>query len=125
MRITAQTTRNAYLRHLERNYENKFNSEMKINSFRQWQEASECPAQAAHAMRVRKAMSELNTYKNNLLTAENIYSSAESSVMAISEIIQTTYEKCIEAANGTSSDVHTHDPDQLEMIALSVDAYEP
>lgn len=123
MRITAQTTRNAYLRHLERNYENKFNSEMKINSFRQWQEASECPAQAAHAMRVRKAMAELNTYKNNLLTAENIYSSAESSVMAISEIIQTTYEKCIEAANGTSSEVHTHDPDQLEMIALSVDAF--
>lgn len=96
---------------------------MKINSFRQWQEASEAPAQAAHAMRVRKAMANLNTYKSNLLTAENIYASAESSVMAISEIIQTTYEKCIEAANGTKSDVHTHDPDQMEMIATSVDAY--
>ncbi|MCM1298577.1 MAG: hypothetical protein NC203_08675 [Firmicutes bacterium] len=123
MRITAQTTRSTYLRHLERNYENKFNSEQKIASFRQWQEASECPATAAHAMRVRKAMANLNTYKNNLQTAENIYSSAESSVMAISEIIQTTYEKCIEAANGTSSTVHTHDPDQLEMLATSVDAF--
>lgn len=123
MRITANMTRSAYLRHLERNYENKFGSETKINSFRQWQEASECPAQAAHAMRVRKAISNLNTYKNNLQTAENIYASAESSVMAISEIIQSTYEKCIEAANGTSADVHTHSPDQMEMIANTVDTF--
>ncbi|MDE6725767.1 MAG: hypothetical protein K2J79_09200, partial [Ruminiclostridium sp.] len=65
----------------------------------------------------------LNTYQENLKTADNIYSNAESSVTAISEIIQMTYEKCIEAANGTSSDVHTHAPDQLEMIAVNVEAY--
>lgn len=123
MRITSQTSRNTYLKHLESNYENLFNSQKKINSFRQWQEASECPTKAAHAMRVRKAIANLNTYQDNLLTADNIYSSAESSIMAISEIIQTTYEKCIEAANGTNSEAHTHTPDQLEMIAQSVDAY--
>ncbi len=123
MRITSQMARTSFLRNLERNYENQYNSEKKITSYRQWQEASECPAQAAHAMRVRKAMDNLNTYKSNLQTAENIYASAESSVMAISEIIQSTYEKCIEAANGTSQDVHTHSPDQMEMLATSVESF--
>ena len=74
-------------------------------------------------MRVRKAIANLNNYQYNLKTANSIYTEAESSMMAISEIIQLTYEKCIEAANGTSADVHTHAPDQLEMIATGVEEY--
>ena len=123
MRVSNQTVTRNYLRRLETNYSNKFNSERKIAGFRQYDEASEMPAQAATAMRVRKAISNLNTYQENLKTADNIYSNAESSVTAISEIIQLTYEKCIEAANGTKSDVHTHAPDQMEMIAVNVEAY--
>ena len=123
MRVSNQAVSRNYLRRLETNYSNKFNSERKIAGFRQYDEASEMPAQAATAMRVRKAIANLNTYQENLKTADNIYSNAESSVTAISEIIQLTYEKCIEAANGTSSDVHTHAPDQLEMIAVNVEAY--
>lgn len=123
MRVSNQTVKRNYLSNLERNYSNKFNSEKKISAFRQYDEASEMPAQAATAMRVRKAISNLNTYQENLKTADNIYSNAESSVIAISDIIQLTYEKCIEAANGTSADVHTHAPDQLEMIAVNVEAY--
>ena len=123
MRVSNQAVSRNYLRRLETNYSNKFNSERKIAGFRQYDEASEMPAQAATAMRVRKAIANLNTYQENLKTADNIYSNAESSVTAISEIIQLTYEKCIEAANGTSSDVHTHAPDQMEMIAVNVEAY--
>lgn len=123
MRVSNQTVKRNYLSNLERNYSNKFNSEKKISAFRQYDEASEMPAQAATAMRVRKAIANLNTYQENLKTADNIYSNAESSVTAISEIIQLTYEKCIEAANGTSADIHTHAPDQLEMIAVNVEAY--
>lgn len=123
MRIATQTVTRNYLRRMEDNYSKKYDSERKIAGHRQFDEASEMPAQAATAMRVRKAIANLNTYQENLKTADTIYSSAESSVMAISEIIQTTYEKCIEAANGTSSDVHTHSPDQLEMIATNIEAY--
>ncbi len=123
MRVANQTVTRNYLKRLENNYSNKFASEEKINSYRQFQEASEMPAQAAAAMRVRKAIDNLHNYQYNLNTADTIYSSAESAVMAISEIIQQTYEKCIEAANGTSSDVHTHEPDQMEMIASNVEAY--
>ena len=74
-------------------------------------------------MRVRKAINNLNRYEENLKTADNIYSSAESSVMQISELIQSAYEKTIEAANGTNLDANTHTPDQLEMIALSVETF--
>ncbi len=123
MRVSNQTVTRNYLRRLETNYSNKFNSERKIAGFRQYDEASEMPAQAATAMRVRKAIANLNTYQENLKTADNIYSNAESSITAISDIIQLTYEKCIEAANGTKSDVHTHAPDQMEMIAVNVEAY--
>lgn len=123
MRVSNQTIKRNYLSNLERNYSNKFDSERKISAFRQFDEASEKPAQAATAMRVRKAIANLNTYQENLKTADNIYSSAESSITAISDIIQLTYEKCIEAANGTNIDVHTHAPDQLEMIAVNVEAF--
>lgn len=123
MRIANATITRNYVRNLEKNYGLKYGSEQKIQSQRQFEQASECPAQAAAAMRVRKAIANLNNYQYNLKTADTIYSEAESSMMAISEIIQLTYEKCIEAANGTSADVHTHAPDQLEMIATNVEEY--
>lgn len=123
MRVANATITRNYVKNLEKNYSLKYKSEQKISSYRQFAQASEMPAQAASAMRVRKAIANLNNYQENLKTANNIYSNAESSIMAISEIIQNTYEKCIEAANGTSSDVHTHAPDQMEMIAMGVESY--
>lgn len=123
MRVANATITRNYVKNLEKNYSLKYKSEQKISSYRQFGQASEMPAQAASAMRVRKAIANLNNYQENLKTADNIYANAESSIMAISEIIQNTYEKCIEAANGTSSTVHTHAPDQMEMIAMGVESY--
>lgn len=123
MRVTNQIVSRNYLKHLETNFSNKFASENKINSRHQYEYASENPINAAGEMRVRKAIANINNYQYNLRTADSIYEAAESSVTAISEIIQLTYEKCIEAANGTSIDVHTHAPDQMEMIATNIEAY--
>lgn len=123
MRIAGSTISRNYNRRLQKNLAAKYSSENKITSYRQFDRASECPAQAASAMRVRKAINNLNRYEENLKTADNIYTSAESSVMQISELIQSAYEKTIEAANGTNLDANTHSPDQLEMIALSVETF--
>ena len=117
MRIATNRATNNYLRRLEYNYSKKFQSEQKISSFRQFQYGSEAPAQAATAMRVRKAIANLNNYQENLKTADSIYSTAESSVMAISELIQSTYEKLIEAANGT------HTQDQMDILADEVETF--
>lgn len=116
MRIAGDTISRNYIRHLERNALSKYNSETKINSFRQFQKASECPAQAASAMRVRKAIANIDNYQSNLKTAKNIYSNAESSVMNISELIQSSYEKLIEAANGTK------DEDQMGILADTLES---
>ena len=116
MRIAGSTISRNYLKHLERNMSTKYDSEMKISSYRQFQKASECPAQAATAMRVRKAISNINNYQDNLKTAKNIYSNAESSIMNISELIQTSYEKLIEAANGT------RDEDQMGILAQTLES---
>ena len=117
MRIATNRATSNYLKRLEDNYSKKYDSELKISSFRQFQYASEAPAQAATAMRVRKAIANLNNYQENLKTADAIYSTAESSVMAISELIQSTYEKCIEAANGT------HTQDQMEILANEIETF--
>ena len=117
MRIATNRATNNYLKRLENNYSKKYDSEMKISTFRQFQHASEAPAQAASAMRVRKAIANLNIYQTNLSTAKSIYDTAESSVMAISELIQSTYEKCIEAANGTHTD------DQMEILATEIETF--
>lgn len=123
MRVANQTVSRNYLKHLETNYSNVYKSQNKIDSTHQYEFGSENPINAAGELRVRKAIANIENYQYNLRTADSIYSAAESAVTAISEIIQTTYEKCIEAANGTSDEVHTHAPDQLEMIAVNVEAY--
>ena len=117
MRIATNRASSNYLKRLENNYSQKYNSELKISSGRQFQYASEMPAEAASAMRVRKAIANLNNYQENLKTAKAIYDAGESSVMSISELIQSTYEKCIEAANGT------HTQDQMEILANEIETF--
>ena len=117
MRIATNRASSNYLKRLENNYSQKYNSELKISSRRQFQYASEMPAQAATAMRVRKAIANLNNYQENLKTAKAIYDTAESSVMSISELIHSTYEKCIEAANGT------HTQDQMDILANEIETF--
>ena len=117
MRIAGDTIRRNYLSRYETNYTDKYNSEKKIYSGRQFDRASENPIDAARALRVRKSMSEVETYQDNLKTADSIYTNAESSLMKLSEIMQTTYEKLVEGAHGTRNQ------DDLNIIAMSIDNY--
>ena len=87
MRIAGNTIRRNYLSRYEMNYTDKYNSEKKIYSGRQFDRGSENPISAARALRVRKSIAEVETHKANLQTADTIYTNAESSMMKISEII--------------------------------------
>ena len=117
MRIAGDTIRRNYLSRYETNYGDKYNSEKKIYSGRQFDRASENPIDAARALRVRKSMSEVETYQDNLKTANSIYTNAETSLMALSGILQTTYEKLVEGADGTRN------PDDMKILAMSIDNY--
>lgn len=104
MRITSGTVTRRYLRNLELNYSGKNESENKIASNKKFTRASQNPINAAKALKVRKAMSELSDYKSNLNTAKSIYETAESAVMTCSELIQNSYEKLVYGADGTLGD---------------------
>ena len=117
MRIAGSTVRRNYLKNYERNYSDKYESEQKISTYRQFQRASENPINAAKALRVRKSSAEIETSQKNLKSASSIYQAAESSMMTLSEIIQSTYEKLVEGAHGTRNQ------DDLEIIAKEVDNY--
>jgi flagellar hook-associated protein 3 len=104
MRITNSAINRQYLRNLERSMTNKQKVENTISSNRQYTRASQDPIKASKALKVRKAISEIEGYQDNLNTAKAIYENAESSVMKISELIQSTYEKLVYGANGTQGD---------------------
>ena len=72
MRIAGNTIRRNFLKNYERNASTKFDSEKRIETNRKFCRASENPIDAAKALRVRKALSELDTSTANLKSADSI-----------------------------------------------------
>ncbi|MCL2634422.1 MAG: hypothetical protein FWD34_07925 [Oscillospiraceae bacterium] len=101
MRITGSTVIRRYVNNLERNFYKKNQSENRITSERRYTRASQSPLEAVKALKVRKAMSEVETYQRNLETAAGIYDTAQHAVVQISGILQNVQEKLIAAAHGT------------------------
>jgi len=117
MRITNSIANRRYISGLERNFYKKNETENKIINNRKYTRASQSPMEAVSALKVRKAMAEIETYQSNLSDAADIYNSAESAVRQISGIIQNVYEKLIQGASGTY-DVKT----DKQIIAEEIDA---
>ncbi|MCL1823573.1 MAG: hypothetical protein FWG44_05160 [Oscillospiraceae bacterium] len=117
MRIAGNTVLRRYMHNLERNMGNKNKAENQLYSARYFNRASENPIKAARALRVRKAINDLDTYQDNLRTANAIYENAESSVMKVSSIMQSVYEHLIKGAHGS------YNEDDAEIIADSIDRF--
>jgi len=117
MRIAGGTILRRYMHNLERNMGNKNREETKLYSARAFNRASENPIKAARALRVRKAISDINIYQDNLKTANMIYENAESSVMKVSAIIQSVYESLIQGAHGSLNS------DDAAIVADTIDKY--
>ena len=117
MRIAGQTTQRHYVGSLERNLYNKNLSERRLSSNRKFNRASENPTNAAKALRIRKTMADTADYVSNLESAASIYTAAETSMMNVSDIIHTIYERLIYAANGTQG------PTEDEILARNIATY--
>ncbi len=117
MRIAGDNIRRNYLSRYEKNYSDKYSSEKKIFSGRQFDRGSENPINAARALRVRRSISEVESYQDNLKTADSIYTNAESAMLAVSGILQNVYEKLVQGAHGT------YNQDDLNIIANDIDNY--
>jgi flagellar hook-associated protein 3 FlgL len=100
---------------LQTNFARKNESEQRIISQRRFTRASQNPLDAARALRTRRTISEVETYKQNLGTATGIYDVAESNVRQISDILATLHERLIRGATDT------YTPEQKRIIAVEVE----
>lgn len=117
MRIAGNTVIRRYMHNLERNMGRKNVEENRLYSGRQFNRASENPIQAARALRVRRAIYDIESYQSNLNRANMIYEAAESSVMKVSSIIQSVYESLIHGAHGSVN------RDDANIIAESIEQF--
>ncbi len=101
MRITNSTLLRNYDRNLKRLAANKFNSENKVTTGRQFVRASEAPLKAAKSLNIRKALYDSAQYVENLKVADKFYTEAETSMMQISETLALVRETLIYGTNDT------------------------
>lgn len=101
MRITNSTLLRNYDRNLKRISSQKYASENRITSGRQYERASQSPLKAAKALTVRKQLWHTEQYKENLDVADKFYTEAETSLLQISESLANVRETIIYACNST------------------------
>ncbi len=101
MRITNSTVLRNYDRNLKRLSTNKYNSEQKIFTGREFCRASENPLNAAKALTVRKQLQHTTQYMENLDVADKFYTEAETSLLQISDQLASIREHIIYACNTT------------------------
>jgi len=101
MRITNSTLLRNYDRNLKRLSTEKFASENKIYSGRQYTRASQSPLKASKALTVRKQLWHTEQYQDNLKVADKFYTEAETSLLQVSEQLASVRETIIYACNST------------------------
>lgn len=119
--MNIRVTQNAMSRLYKNNY-NRSLSQMndisnKVLSQRKFTRASENPVGAAKALSIRRAMSDNETYKDNLETAKGIFDTAESLLTNnISPQLVTVTTKLNAGANGDKG------PDEHNIIATEIES---
>lgn len=117
MRVTHSTVTRNYLRNMRRvNYERNKSSN-RITSGAKFSRASESPIEAAKALNVRKALSNIETYQDNLKTSNVFYAAAESTLIDTSSILATIREQTLYATNGTQG------PTEQEILSETIYNY--
>ena len=101
MRITNSTILRNYDRNLKRISTQKYASENRIYTGRQYTRASQSPLKASKALTVRKQLSHTEQYKENLDVADKFYTEAETSLIQISDSLANVRETLIYACNST------------------------
>lgn len=118
MRITNSTVLRNYDRNLKRLATNKYTSEQKVFTGRDFSRASDNPLSAAKALTVRKQLSRTKQYKENLEVADKFYTEAETSMLQVSEQLATIRETLIYGCN-TTKDAST----DLQILGQQLETY--
>lgn len=118
MRITNSTVLRNYDRNLKRLATNKYSSEQKIFTGRDFSRASDNPLSAAKALTVRKQLSRTKQYKENLEVADKFYTEAETTMLQVSDQLATIRETLIYGCN-TTKDANT----DLQILGQQLETY--
>lgn len=116
MRITTHSIMRNYNSSLHRVLSDLSVAREKVNTKRKYLKASESPADAAKAYRLRREMSKTESYLSNVQNVQSTYDNIESSMMTISKYADDVHIKSLEAVNGTIS----QNQNQRKIIATEI-----
>lgn len=114
MRVTQNQMTRLYLKNSNTALNNMNNLNNRILTQRKFVRASQDSVSAAKAMIIRRNLEKNDMYKTNLDTAEGIFSTAEKSLLSISNISTTISDSIIQGANGTQGE------DEKKIIANQI-----
>jgi flagellar hook-associated protein 3 FlgL len=103
MRITNAMMSTRALRDLQANYASLAKAQEQVSTARKLNRASDDPAQARMAVKVRDNLSALDQHLRNIDTAERVTSTAETALSNAGDIMIRLKELAIQAANDTVS----------------------
>lgn len=103
MRVADNTITGNYLNNLSGNTEQLYAASTKVSSGKSYQEASDDPADAIKAMKVRSTLSKINTYQSNIDEANGIITERESVLSELSNIVTEAKSKLVQGQSGTYS----------------------
>jgi len=101
MRIADNTITRNYLNNLSTNTEHYYEASQKVSSGRSYEEASDDPAAAIQAMKVRSTLSKIDTYQGNINEITGLVSERESVLSEINSIVTEAQDQVLQGKSGT------------------------
>ncbi|MDD4164766.1 MAG: hypothetical protein PHD46_04730 [Eubacteriales bacterium] len=102
MRMTNRMMSNSYLKNLNNSLEKMNETNYLITAERSYMKLSDDPATALKAMKVRKSLSRIEIYENNLSDAQGIIDQYESTISSINSISKEALAQVLQGITGTS-----------------------
>lgn len=103
MRITTNIIMKQYNRSLNQSLNLMNETNNRVITRRKFATASEDPAGTAKAYQLRHAYARSENYVTNLENTQGLFAAQESSMMEVSDVLQSAYTDCLTALNGTNS----------------------
>lgn len=118
MRMTNSMMSNSYLSNLNKSSEKMNSTNNLITAERSYLKISDDPATALKAMKVRKNLSRIEVYEDNLSDAQGIVDQYESTISSINNITKEALAQVLQGVTGTS------DIDVKKTVASTLRGYQ-
>ena len=104
MRLTNNMLSKNYLKNLNYTLEKLNNMNTRVAAQRKYMRFADDPATSLKAMKIRKQISRIEVYKNNLNDIQGILDQYETSISNINDIVKEIVAQVMQASNGTSGE---------------------